>query len=82
MLFWELDVQRFHDNAQPHCTKLTREQLEKLGWSTVHHPPCSSNIAPSTSLTIIPPSERYIRDFFASQPRSFWENGIQNLSNR
>ncbi|KZC05547.1 Histone-lysine N-methyltransferase SETMAR [Dufourea novaeangliae] len=39
-----LGVQLLHDNTRPHCAKVTREQLEKLGWSIVTHPLYSLDI--------------------------------------
>ncbi len=35
-----------YDNARPHIAKSMRDQLLKLGWVTVSHPPYSPDLAP------------------------------------
>jgi histone-lysine N-methyltransferase SETMAR len=36
-----------HDNACPHTSLSTREHITKMGWTVLHHPPYSPDLAPS-----------------------------------
>jgi histone-lysine N-methyltransferase SETMAR len=36
-----------HDNARPHTSLKTWEAITKFGWTVLHHPPYSPNLAPS-----------------------------------
>lgn len=36
-----------HDNARPHTSLKTREAIIKSGWTVLHHPPYSADLAPS-----------------------------------
>ena len=36
-----------HDNATPHTSLATRQQLLRLGWDVMLHPPYSPHLAPS-----------------------------------
>jgi transposase len=42
-----MQVCLLHDNARLHVASITRQQLEKLSWTTVPHPPYSPDLAPS-----------------------------------
>jgi transposase len=42
-----IEVCLLHNNARPHVASATRQQLEKLSWTTVFHPPYSPDLAPS-----------------------------------
>lgn len=87
------DVILQHDNAKPHTAKLTRDKLSALGWEILSHPPYSPDLAPSDyhlfhsmesalagkHFTNEEDVEVWLRDFFASKPRSFYEEGIRLL---
>lgn len=85
-----------HDNARPHTAKATKSELQGYGWLILAHPPYSPDIAPS-DYHLFSHLQRHLdgrkfRDetevrseltsFFASQPPSFWEEGISNLPRR
>jgi histone-lysine N-methyltransferase SETMAR len=36
-----------HDNARPHTNLKTWEAIIKSGWTVLHHPPYSPDLAPS-----------------------------------
>uniref|UniRef100_A0A7E4UNE0 HTH_48 domain-containing protein n=1 Tax=Panagrellus redivivus TaxID=6233 RepID=A0A7E4UNE0_PANRE len=88
-----VDVCLLHDNARPHKAKVTTKFLEDLGWETVSHPPYSPDLAPSDYHLFRPLKhhlhgkkfdnlddlETSIDNFFSSQPRSFWQEGIDAL---
>ena len=91
-----LSVALLQDNARPHIAKSTRHILEKLGWTTVPHPPYSPDIAPS-DYHLFRNLKQHLRekkfkdynqlksdlaDFFDRQPHSFWEEGIQSLPSK
>lgn len=91
-----LKVSLLHDNARPHTAKLTREFLEKLGWTTVPHPPYSPDLAPS-DYHLFRALKQHLRekkfenydhlkndlaDFFDCQPLSFWRKGIETLPSK
>jgi hypothetical protein len=42
--YWEMLLQ--HDNARPHTRLRTREQITKMGWTMLPHPPYSPDLAP------------------------------------
>lgn len=85
-----------HDNARPHVANLTQKKLKDLGWEVLPHPPYSPDLAPSDfhlfrKLAAELDGERFgdrvevenwLRDFFAAQPKNFWEKGIRALPNK
>ncbi|GFS77514.1 putative DD34D transposase [Trichonephila clavipes] len=45
----------FHqDNAMPHTSVVTRQNIWELGWEVLMHPPYSTNLAPQAITTIFP----------------------------
>ena len=85
-----------HDNARPHVAKMTRNKLIELGWEQLPHPPYSPDIAPS-DYWLFRSLKHYIKEkkfddrkslesdlkrFFASQPASFYRDGIHSLAQR
>jgi [histone H3]-lysine36 N-dimethyltransferase SETMAR len=85
-----------HDNARPHTAKITPDKLKDLGWTVIPHPPYSSDLAPS-DYHLFRSMYHYLlgknfnqtdevksgpEEYFASKPRSFYNNGIKNLVNR
>ena len=91
-----LEVALLHDNARPHVAKLIHQFLEKLGWTTVPHPPYSLDLAPS-DYHLFRALKQHLRekkfddyehlkndlaDFFDRQPLSFWRKGIESLPNK
>ncbi|CAJ0945233.1 unnamed protein product, partial [Mesorhabditis belari] len=40
-------VRFLHDNARPHISKIVHEQIDKLSWKLLPHPPYSPDLAPS-----------------------------------
>ncbi|KDR07625.1 Histone-lysine N-methyltransferase SETMAR, partial [Zootermopsis nevadensis] len=41
------EILLLHDNARPHTSPRTREEITKLGWTVLPHPPYSPDLAPS-----------------------------------
>lgn len=90
------EVHLLHDNARPHIAKMTRAQLQQLGWQTVPHPPYSPDISPCDYHLFRPLktflSQQHtntydslktaISNFFDSQTPDFWHKGIHVLPKR
>lgn len=36
-----------HDNARPHTTRLTSEEIQRFGWEVLPHPPYIPDLTPS-----------------------------------
>jgi len=52
-----IQVFLLHDNVRPHVASVTRQQLEKLGWTTVPHPPYSPRLGPFRPPLLLLPQE-------------------------
>lgn len=92
----ESNVLLQHDNARPHTSFRTREQISKWGWTTLPHPAYSPDLAPSDYHLFGPMKEALrgqrfsddgevisaVRQWLRSQPKSFYEAGIQALIKR
>ncbi|KAF6027711.1 hypothetical protein EB796_013984 [Bugula neritina] len=82
-----------HDNARPHTSLRTREEITRHGWTTLPHPPYSPDLAPSDFHLFGPMKEglrgqRFstdeevktaVRSWLRSQPSSFYEARIHAL---
>lgn len=85
-----------HDNARPHIALSVRQKLIKFNWELLPHPPYSPDLAPSDYHLFRSLSNNlrekifddqtdlvsYLDNFFLSQPKEFYRNGIHSLSAR
>lgn len=85
-----------HDNARPHTSLRTRQEITRHGWTTLPHPPYSPDLAPSDFHLFGPMKEALrgqrfstdgevmtaVRSWLRSQPSSFYEAGIEALIQR
>ena len=85
-----------HDNARPHTAAHTAETLQKLNFEVLDHPPYSPDLAPSDFHLFGPLKEairgcRFTSDealkeavhsWLASQPKTFFHEGIKKLEQR
>ena len=84
----------FHqDNARPHVSLMTRQNLLQLGWAVLIHLSYSSDIAPSDfhlfqslqnslngkNFNSLEDCKRHLEEFFAQKDKKFWEDGIMKL---
>ena len=84
----------FHqDNARPHVSLMTRQNLLQLGWEVLIHLPYSPDIAPSDvhlfrslqnslngkNFHSLEDCKRHLEEFFAQKDKKFWEDGIMKL---
>ncbi|KAF6028815.1 hypothetical protein EB796_012879 [Bugula neritina] len=90
------NVLLLHDNARPHTSLRTREEITRHGWTTLPHPPYSPELAPSDFHLFGPMKEglrgqRFstdeevktaVRSWLRSQPSFFYEAGIHALIKR
>ena len=81
------------DNAKPHVSLMTRQNLLQLGWEVLIHPPYSTDIAPSDfhlfrslqnslngkNFSPLEDCKRHLEQFFAQKDKKFWEDGIMEL---
>ena len=87
----------FHqDNARPHTSLMTRQNLRELGWKALMHPPYSPDLAPrdyhlflsmanglgGTHLASLEVCENWLSEFFANRGKGFYEGGIMKLDSR
>ena len=81
------------DNASPHVSLVTRQNLLQLGWEVLIQPPYSPDTAPSISIYFglykillmeknfnsLEDCKRHLEQFFAQKDKTFWEDGIMKL---
>ncbi|KAF2352489.1 Transposase type 1 [Trinorchestia longiramus] len=82
-----------HDNARPHVARMTVQKLTELGYETLPHPPYSPDLSPTNyhlfkhlctfldgkTFRSKQEVEMTFKDFVASQPLTFYQQGINNL---
>ncbi|KAF2343416.1 hypothetical protein FHG87_025828 [Trinorchestia longiramus] len=82
-----------HDNTRPHVARMTVQKLIELGYETLPHPPYSQDLSPTDYHLFKHIStfldgktfrskhevETTFKDFVASQPLTFYQQGINNL---
>lgn len=85
-----------HDNARPHCSRITLEKLRELGWEVLPQPSYSPDISPSDfhlfrSLQNFLAGKKFkneellknaLDDFFLSKSPEFYSRGIKMLPER
>ncbi|KAF2356502.1 Transposase type 1 [Trinorchestia longiramus] len=82
-----------HDNARPHVARMTVQKLTELEYETLPQPPYSPDLSPTDyhlfkhlntfldgkTFRSKQEVETTIKDFVASQPLTFYQQGINNL---
>ncbi|KAF2363313.1 hypothetical protein FHG87_005940 [Trinorchestia longiramus] len=82
-----------HDNARLHVARMTVQKLTELGYNTLPHPLYSPDLLPADyhlfkhlstfldgkTLRSKQEVETTFKDFVASQPLTFYQQGINNL---
>ncbi|KAF2360082.1 hypothetical protein FHG87_009162 [Trinorchestia longiramus] len=82
-----------HDNARPHVARMTVQKLTELGYETLPHHPYCPDLSPTDyplfkhlstflegkTFRSKQEVETTFKDFVASQPLTFYQQGINNL---
>lgn len=90
------DVLLLHDNARPHTSRHTAEEIVKIGWEVLPHPPYSPDLAPSDFHLFGPLKEAHrgihfedeeavktsVRRWLRKQDHAFYRSGIHALVKR
>lgn len=85
-----------HDNARPHTSLVTREAINKFGWTVLPHPPYSPDLAPS-DFHLFGPLKKFLRGthfdndedviravkkWLREQDKTWYKRGIHDLVSR
>lgn len=90
------DVLLLHDNARPHTSRHTSDEIVKIGWEVLPHPPYSPDLAPSDFHLFGPLKEAHrgihfedeeavktsVRQWLRKQSCDFYRAGIHALVQR
>ena len=90
------DVLLLHDNARPHTSHHTSQEIEKIGWKVLPHPPYSPDLAPSDFHLFGPLKDAHrgihfedeeavkisVRQWVRKQNPAFYRTGIHALVKR
>ena len=90
------DVLLLHDNARPHTSRHTTEEIVKIGWEVLPHPPYSPDLAPSDFHLFGPLKEAHrgihfedeetvktsVRQWLRKTDHDFYRTGIHALVKR
>ena len=90
------DVLLLHDIARPHTSRHTTEEIVKIGWKVLPHPPYSPDLAPSDFHLFGPLKEAHcgihfkdeeavktsVRQWLRRQYLAFYRAGIHALVKR
>ncbi|KDR17168.1 hypothetical protein L798_08429, partial [Zootermopsis nevadensis] len=90
------EILLLHDNARPHTSPRTREEITKLGWTVLPHPPYSPDLAPSDFHLFGPLKDairgtrfeddesviQAVRTWLRAQDKSWYRQGMHALVSR